>query len=255
MNIQKILGSLACGETEILIFETLISFPEGASVVALAKRLLLPRPTIYGNLAGLIQKGLVRKGLRSEGGMFHVERTETIARLLDEKTVEFQRAKSSLRDVLAAPDTTVEHKPRFIVYEGMDAYARIFRDILRSKEKEIYWVWPLSDMVKWIPEQTFFDFHTERVSQGMWLNVLWPQSKKMSLKKHPLLFPKEEGTSLRRIRLLPKNIEQSIGYGIYGTKVAFLSSNQENYAFVIDSAELSHTFKNLFDFLWSVSAK
>ncbi len=35
--------------------------------------------------------------------------------------------------------------------------------------------------------------------------------------------------SLREIRILPKNIDFTMGYGIYGNEVAFIPSQRENY--------------------------
>ena len=145
--------------------------------------------------------------------------------------------------------------PRFTVYETGDAYVKVFRDMLISGERETYWIWPLSTMVRRIPERDFFDFHTERVRRGMWLNALWPPSKKMSLEKHPLLFSSQENVALRRIRILPAGLDQTLGYGVYGSKVAFLSSERENYAFVIESKELSDTYKSHFSFLWKISKR
>lgn len=255
MNIKEILKFIDLSEAESNTFSALLSYPEGVSVLTLSRKLNLPRPTIYGHIDVLINKGLVKKGVGEEGSVFYPETHENILRIYDEKVEKVEQAKEELTKTLSEYKTEIVHKPRFIVYEGSEAYEAVFRDILRSREEQTYWFWPLSEMVKKIPEETFFNFHKERVKRGIWLNVLWPHAKKLDLEKHPLLFSKEEKVSLRRIRTLPKKIEQTVGYGIYGTKVAFISSQRENYAFVIDSKELSDSLKSQFDFLWSLSEK
>lgn len=254
MDLVEILQTIGCSESESAIFSAILPYSEGVSVVVLSKKLGFPRPTIYSNLERLIDKGLVKKGLRNEGGIFFAESKEGIFKIYDEKINNLKSARAELTDKLLSSDN-LNYKPRFVVYEGLRAYESIFHDILRSKAKETFWIWPLSEMVKRIPQQAFSDFHLERIKEKIWLNVLWPQQKKLSLEKHPLLLTKNEEHSWRRIKLLPKQIDQTMGYGIYGTKVAFLSSERENYAFVVDSKELSMTIKSHFNYLWSISHK
>ena len=57
----------------------------------------------------------------------------------------------------------------------------------------------------------------------------------------------------REIRIAPKEAQFSLGYWIYGNKVAFLSSRQENYGFIIQSGELVETLLAQFELLWKIS--
>ena len=64
------------------------------------------------------------------------------------------------------------------------------------------------------------------------------------------LDPKE---SLRTIRIAPNDIDTTLGYAVYGNKVAFISSKRENYGFVIDSKELADMHRSQFEHLWKES--
>lgn len=255
MNTEDILSILHCSEGERAIFLALLGSSKGMSVVALHKKLSVPRPTLYGYMEGLVQKGLVRKGLHNEGAVFYAEDASHISSVFDEKILDLEKAKRSVKNVFSEYAREGAFTPRFTVYEGNDTYVKIFRDMLISGERELHWIWPLSEMVKRISEKDFFDFHTERVRREIWLNVLWPRSKKIPLEQHPLLFPLQEHNSLRRIRILPAGLDQTLAYGVYGSKVAFLSSERENYAFIIESKELSDAYKSHFHFLWKLSEK
>ena len=105
-------------------------------------------------------------------------------------------------------------------------------------------------MIESIPESTYEMFMRERVKRGIWLNVLWPESKKVNFSDHPFLGSKDQ---LRKVRILPRGIDQFMGYGIYGSKVVFLSTKREHYGFIIDSVELSNTLKEQFDYFWKQS--
>lgn len=253
MHIEDILESLLCSEGEKKTFLTLLAAPKGLSVVSLSKQLSMPRPTLYGHVEALGEKGLIRKGLHGSGAIFHVEDAAHIEAIFNAKMYDFERAKQSVREALSQHSLQQNFAPRFTVYEGRDAYEKVFRDMLISGEKELQWIWPLTELMKQVPEQVFFDFHTERVQKGIWLHALWPYSKKVALEKHPLLFSIKEKEALRQIRLLPPEIDQTIGYGCYGSKVAFISSEREHYAFTIESKELSMMYKNHFQFLWKIS--
>lgn len=141
------------------------------------------------------------------------------------------------------------------VYEGQTAYEQVWRDILRTR-KESYWVWPIKGMLeRGISSEKLREFHKERIKRNITINVLWSEKMKLDIKKSPFLLSSDEKTSLRKIRILPKGLDQDVGYGIYGNKVAFISSGAENYAFVIESKELTKTLKNQFDFFWNISKK
>ncbi len=70
----------------------------------------------------------------------------------------------------------------------------------------------------------------------------------VDIKEHPYLGAGEE--FLREIRLAPPAIDFSLGYWIYGNKVAFLSSREESFDFIIESSELCQTLKSQFEMVW-----
>ncbi|MEK9151430.1 MAG: helix-turn-helix domain-containing protein [Patescibacteria group bacterium] len=240
---------IAAMEADTLI--TLLSEPEGMSVVRLGRKLNLPRTTIYGHLGSLAEKGLVKKGMTEKGSLFYAEDIETIANLFNDKKRDIEAAKQEFEKILSSEFIAPSYNPKFTVYDRPGAAAAIFHDILRSRPQKTCWFWPVGEMIKTVPEEVFAFFQAERAKRMIYLDVLWPKRSAVDLKKHPYLTPERE--SLRNIKILPGEIDSMMGYGIYGNKVAFISSKRENYGFIIDSKELSETFQSQFDYFWKIS--
>ncbi|MFZ2834644.1 MAG: helix-turn-helix domain-containing protein [Candidatus Moraniibacteriota bacterium] len=253
MDIIKILEKINCTDFEARTFLALLEESKGASVLGLSKKLNLPRPTIYGHIESLIEKGLAKKGVGETGAVFYAEDKENILSIYNEKIEEMKKARENFSEAFKNKDYGATYQPKLIHYSTKDAAKSILRDILRSREKETYWFWPLKEMLKVIPEEVLQNFNEERVRRKIWTNILWPPKRKIDIKKYPLLGPWNEKESLRRIKILPENIDQTLGYAIYGDKVAFISSDRENYGMIIDSRELAQTLKAQFDYFWKIS--
>lgn len=236
-------------EADTLI--SLLSEPAGMSVLRLSRKLNLPRTTIYGHLASLMEKGLVKKGMTERGSLFYAEDAETMSSIFNDKKKDIEAAKKEFEKILSSGFIVSSYNPKFTVYDRPGAAEAIFRDILRARPGKTYWFWPVGEMIKTVPEEVFTSFQMERAKRRIHLDVLWPEKSVVDLGKHPYLTPERE--SLRNIRILPEEIDSMMGYGMYGNKVAFISSKRENYGFIIDSKELCETFQSQFDYFWKIS--
>lgn len=254
-NIITMITQLGLNKAESETFSTLLQYPDGITVLELSRELNLPRPTVYSHLEALSKVGIVKKGIKENTSLFYPESKEIIQQIFEDKILLLKKSKDLFLSSFDEIKTVSKFKPKFFVYEGQTAYEQVWRDILRTK-KETFWIWPIRSMLeKNISSEKLKEFHRERILRGIWMNVLWPEKDKMNIKKSPFLMSADEKTSLRRVKILPKGFDQEVGYGIYGNKVAFISSGSENYAFVIESRELSQTLKKQFDFFWNISKK
>ncbi len=254
MDISQALKFIDCNESEINTFLALLERKSGTTVVQLSRSLNLPRPTIYGHLNSLVKKGIVRKSLGEMGARFSAESLEHITQVFEERSQHIKQAKESLKTSLETPDIP-EYQPKFVVFDTLRAAESVFRDVVRTGEKETYWFWPVKEMIKRVPPEVFLTFTEERVKRNIWLNVLWPEKKSVDLEKYKFLGSADPKKSLRRVRILPGKLDYTMGYGIYGNKVAFISSQREHYGYVIDSKELSDTMRSQFDYFWKISKK
>lgn len=253
MNINQSLKQINCTDNEINTFLAVLNKKEGTAVVQLSRELNLPRPTIYGHLNSLAEKQLIRKALVESGSRFYTEDLETIMQIFDERSQNILKAKKSLKENLKSQNNS-SYQPKFTIYDNSNSAESIFNDIIRTGE-ETYWFWSAEEMVKTISPDVFESFNQKRIERNIRLNVLWPEKKTVDLNENIFLGSSNLKESLREIKILPENIDFTMGYGVYGNKVAFISSQRENYGYVIDSKELSETMKNHFDYFWKISKK
>lgn len=251
MNIKQALKYINCNENEINTFISVLNQENGITVVQLSRKLNVPRPTIYGHLSSLIEKGLVKKALIENGSKFFAEDLETVTKIFDEKTEKINQAKKSLKESFEKQNT-IGYQPKFVIFDMPNSAEAVLKDILRLKS-DVFFFWPVEEMLKTINPNVIDSFNKTRLVKNIKLYVLWPENKKVDIEKNKFMGSPDTKKSLREIRILPKNIDFTMGYGIYGNKVAFISSYRENYGYVIDSKELSKTMKNHFDYLWKIS--
>lgn len=253
MRLETLLR-LGLNRPEAETFTAILKYPEGTTVLELSRDLNLPRPTIYSHIENLLQVGLIKKGVKENTSLFYPEPKEVIEQIFEEKIKDLSTHKKIFSESFKDLGNSNKFKPGFFVYEGPDAYENVWRDILRTRA-ETFWIWPIKNMLKSVSKEKLEDFHRERIKRDIWMNVLWPEKDKVDIKRSPFLLSDDEAMSLRRVRIMPKGLDQETGYGIYGNKVAFISSGSENYAFVIESRELAQTLKKQFDFFWKISKK
>lgn len=252
---KDILKKLDVEEGEIDTFLALLASAKGLSAAQLAKVRKIPRPTVYGHLESLVEKGLVKRGIHDRGAVFYAETKESIADLFDRKVKSLERARTHVFErfdaFVSSPQTM--HEPKFIVHEGDKAAEEIFWDILRSGQESVA-MWPINIMSKSVSPDVFHVWTRERIKRGMPIRVIWPELPHKTFMETSPYHMKDTPNPLREVRILPKPIKQEAAYFVYGTKVAFLSAMRENFGFVIDSEELSTTLKNEFELLWTLSS-
>jgi len=253
IEMLNIVNALGLNKNESETFLTLLDYKDGVSVLDLSKDLNLPRPTIYSHLEKILDLGIAKKGIKENTSLFYPESKDTIKQVLNEKISFLENSKKVFDLAFEEDNKNLKFKPKFFIYEGKNSYEQIWRDILRTRE-DSYWLWPIKNMIdKGVSKDKLQEFHEERIRRNINLFVLWSEKSKLDIKNSPFLLSNDQKESLRKIRILPKGLDQDIGYGIYGNKVAFISYGEENYSFVIESRELAKTLKQQFDFFWKMS--
>lgn len=250
-SLDFVLELLNVSGLESQTFKALSEQPDGLPVSALSKHLGCPRTTIYGHIESLVAKGLVKKELGEHAAIFRVSDVTDIKVLYEEKIHQLQEAKKSISQVMKQ-GANASYKPRVVYYDNVQAPSLIFKEILRSRVPCTYWFWPIAEMLQVIPRETFLFFNQERIKRNIYAKVLWPAHRKVQLDDYPFLGSDDSTESLREIKQLPKKLDQTIGYVIFGNKVAFIASRREYFAYVIDSKEFSKTLQAQFEYFWEL---
>jgi HTH-type transcriptional regulator, sugar sensing transcriptional regulator len=254
MTLSDTLKQLDCSEAEIATFLALAKDGKGKSVLLLSRLLNIPRPTIYVHLKLLMEKGLVRRGIDEGGSIFYIESPQAVGQLFKEKAAAVSDSGKRFLELWEEHGSSEQYQSKFFLHTTTKAAENIFRDVLHSRDHESLWVWPIVEMMQVVSETAFSHFYQERVRRGIHARVIWPKKRTLDVTKIEKVFgsldPKE---SLRQIRIAPKDIDTTLGYAVYGNKVAFISSQREHYGFIIDSKELADLHRSQFEHLWKES--
>jgi len=220
----------------------------------LAKRLNIPRSTLYGLLDELAHGGLVLQNEKGNVKLWQAVDPEKIKNILNDKINALEKTRGSFDEILAdlkKSQKTDFVSPKYNYFEGKEEMRIMLKDVLLYDDLETELYWPVKDMIKVLGEDFLFEFNKKRVRNGIGIRVIWPQEKTSDVEKNIFLAPGRE--VLREVRLAPAGIDFSMGYWAYGSKVMFMSSRAENFGFIVESKELRQLLKTQFEILWKIS--
>lgn len=253
MEIESILSLLGiAGTPQRVLLELLQLGPTSAAF--LAKKLSLPRPSVYDALNILKEKTLVVSQEENGKHVFSANRPDSIAQLLDSSVEKFKKAKEDFEqlipELIKSPRIT---EPKIRMFSGKEGCQQTMRDLLWYKNIETYTLWPMQKMLHIIGPE-FLEWHNKRrIANNISINAIRKPSDKADIdtKKYPYLGSGE--TYLRKQRYLPGNVDLSMSYWIYENNVAFISAGEELYGFIVQSKEFADMMKFNFDLLWKQS--
>ncbi|MBS3922042.1 MAG: hypothetical protein KGZ37_02695 [Nitrosarchaeum sp.] len=248
MNIESILSLVGVtGSATRVFLELLQNGPQTAAF--LAKKLSLPRPSIYDALHLLEAKNFVVSQSEERKTIFSINNPGTILQKLDDSSTKLEKAKKDFKgmlpELLKSPRIT---EPKIKMFVGKEGCQQTMRDILWYKNIETYTLWPMHKMIEILTPE-FLEWHNKkRVENKMSLKSIRKEIDKVDLKKYPFIGAKKE--DLREIKFLPKNVDLSMSYWIYADNVAFVSAGKELYGFIVHSKEFADMMKFNFDIIW-----
>lgn len=249
--IEDILKKLGLRDEEMTAFIFLL---ENGSQTAgnLAKKTGISRPSLYGFMHNMQKQGLVIESQKNKVKTFTASSREKVIALFDEKIKELEKSKVSVEKIysqILSSGATVN--PKFQLFEGREGMKQVLKDMLLYRDTETKAYWPIKAMIDILSEDFFKTLNKERIQRNIYTRAIWPENQIIDIKKYPYLGTGEK--FLREIRVAPKNIGFSMGYWIYGNKVAFISSKREAFGFIIESKELVEMLSSQFDVIWGLS--
>lgn len=252
-SLNDILTSLGFAAEEIRVYSALLE--HGATAAgALSKKLGVVRSSLYGILKRLQDGGLITQSQRRGVKFFSAQEPEKISLLFDEKIGELrqkQEVYTTLLPLLRTKRSANLLKPTFQLFEGEEGMRNVLKDVLLYHDMETQSFWPIKQMIDVLSPDFFRYLNKIRIENNLYTRAIWPQKQVVDVAKHPYL---GVGDAFRReIRITPPEIECSMGYWIYGNKVAFISSRREAFGFIIESAELVEMLLTQFEIIWKLS--
>lgn len=249
MELTNVLQRLGFNENKAKVYLACLELGR-APASDIAKKAGLIRTTVYKILEELAAEGLIEADLTSKVKAFiALPPAKLIASIENKKDV----AQESLPFFLEIFSST-KYKPKVRFYEGKDGIKKVFEDALTSKEKVIYTFSPIKDLLSELGPTYARHYTNKRVKDNIWRRALRQAAEKETPRGQWEFYADDEKVK-REVRFLPKNIVFSTLIQIYDEKVSVIALEKENFAFIIESHELSNFMKQLFNLLWSISKK
>ncbi len=251
--LEEILHTLDIGSAEISVYTALVeSGPVSAG--SLARKMHIPRSSLYGYLETLRSKGLVRQSHAYDKKIWQAEPVETIGSLIQNNIDGLLQTKGKF--LAALPDLQKKHTHDFIApamtyFEGAEGMRQMFRDILLYRDIGTVAFWSVKDVIQFLGREFMEELSTKRAKNRISLRVIWPKDKAVDMLQFGFLSPGKE--FFRDIRIAPENMTTSMGYWVYENKTSFISSKKESFGFIVESAELADMLRKQFEVFWKIS--
>ncbi len=251
--LQEIFETLGFKEEEIKTYLSLLDAGP-SSGGDLAKKMGMPRPTIYGYLDKLVAGGLVVQALRKSVKIYAAEPGEQLRKLYRRKIDDLRSKEKALDNII--PDLEKRAglsfmRPRFQIFEGRDGMETALQDHLSYENMEMLAFWSIKAAIEATSEEFFWYMNKERIKKNMFLKGIWPVQQSVDVKRYPFMGVGPEFK--REIRIAPQGVHASMGYWIYANKVLFSSSSKESVCFIVESAELVEMMSSQHKVIWDMS--
>jgi len=237
---EKILTDLGLTAIEAKIYLAVLEL--GAdTVLKIAKRAEVKRPTAYLALDNLFTNGFVSKIEKKGTTIYTAEKPSLIMNKFKEKLANFQ-------DFIPFFEAKFNRgpKPKIKYYEGVEALNDIYTKIIFHAQ-EIY----------------FFGTNIEKLQEKLpkllpyWETISAGKSTKpyeiVSCDKISVQYAKKYGKK-RAVRIMPNNLPVFADTAITENKI-FIVSLEHLFGVLIESEDLAKTFKNFFLLAWASAVK
>ena len=216
-----------------------------ATVLAMARKAEMKRPTAYLVLEELLQKGLVSRVPKEKKKLFMALSPTHLIDTLDKRTSTLRTAMPQLLAFYRGQS----EKPLVQIFESKEGMLNVYRDITSDKSIGELLSFVSPEMV---PEdfdenwEMFIKLFSEKRVKGR--EIITAQSKNHPyIKKTRKLYNYEARYATEGLNFFSDTV-------MYGNKIAIFSF-KKGFALIIESDDVSKSFRSLFELAWASSHK
>lgn len=240
MAIQEVLQDLGLEKKEVSVYVSLLELGE-STVLSIAQKSGIKRPTAYVVLQLLEQKGFVSRVIKGKKTFFIPQHPQ---KLVTETELRLKELKASMPQ-LEALFHKEEGKPRVVMYEGRENLDRAFDEVFVVKGESLY-MGTLKLSQEAFP-RTFKKISYTTLSPDFKMREFIDDSDESRE------YARAVGGPYHKIRLMPKEfLPFEIDVGIFGNRTLITSVKKEFFTISIESEEISKAFRTIFEVMWSV---
>lgn len=245
-KVRSALRRLDLSDNEQTVYLSLLTKGQ-ATARTLASRTSLTRPSVYDQIKTLKKLSLVNELDIDNKAHFAASDLKNLSALLEDRIDHLEQSRNFLESALPhLRDSleTVDPKVRF--FYGQDGVKQLLKDVMWHDNETMCVLWPHESMAGMFDQKFLTWFDERRATRKLTIHSLWPKEVQ---KNERVLFSKLPEDTQKTLQCpVPK-----MGYLIYGSKVAYLSSPAESYGYIVDSKEHHDLLTSQFNTLWSLS--
>lgn len=236
MDIKDVLKEYGLSEKEIKVYLTLLTL-DSTNLQEIAKRIDLPRTTIYNTLNYLVTKGLVsyvtKKGVRFYQAADPIK--------LMEKLNEKKELLNSIMPELETLKKTIKESSSVEIFQGSKGLFTILSDVFKEKQQTYYFgSYSLSkEVLKHQPDHV----RTIRLNRKIPAKIIIDYYDEE-------IFHKKEYKKITKMRFNKSLKDFPCMIFIYGKKVALYTLKKDLIGVIISNEQVAEAMKLIFDMYW-----
>jgi sugar-specific transcriptional regulator TrmB len=203
----------------------------------LAKRIDLPRTTIYNTLNYLYAKGLISKILKGHITYFEAANPEKLIDTLNQKKEIILSVLPELEDI----KKEIKESPGVEIYEGFKGISTILADVFKEKQQTYYFgsYSKSVEILKHLPEH----FRVLRITKKIPAKIVIDPYNEET-------FHKPSYRKITEMKFVESLKDFPCMVFIYGNKVAIYAVEGELVGIIIKNKEFSEAMKIIFNIYW-----
>ena len=242
MDIEKALARLGIVGNLYKVYRAAIELGD-VPVAAVIERAGLPKATVYDALVRLEQEGL-----SADWGKPGRRRVVAYDPAILLEQVEARREMlGALLPQLRSLYNAAKGKPGIRFYEGLEGVEKALWDSLTATSGVMYCTFAMAEIIEVPGLARMAEFQAERLARGIDMKVI--RSRQHDRRDIWACSRAER----RELRFAPGETVLGMTMLIYDTRVAIVSSKNESYGLIIESAEFSSLLLAMFTTIWAVS--
>lgn len=247
---QKMLEKLGIPEKAAKIYVSLLELGP-STVLDLAERAGVNRPTAYVHLESLKERGLVTTITKGKRKFFVAESPRELESMIvrEKKEVEIKNEQLAklLPELLAMYDLR-DDKPVVHYYEGVEGLLKLQSEFLGCESKLLRGIADIDVVAKLFPSHTT-EYSSIRVRKQIHTKFIYTS------KKGDILQDGNEAMLRETIFVAPDKLPFKADLTIFDDKIAIAALEGVLSGIIIEHAALAKSFAELFDFFWNTLKK
>jgi sugar-specific transcriptional regulator TrmB len=223
-----------------------------SSIQQISKHSTMNRSTVHFLAESLKKKGLFSETRKEKKRLLFAVKPEKFANFVNKEREHVNLMESDLDNLIPVLNSicaSENNKPRVMFYEGEKGFYDICHRSIDHANKEVLFLSSLSDFRSVGNDQRFDEgsYIPKRVKKGIHIKML---VFKNQISQN---YKSNQVNELRETRFLPDTFKFKSTFFIYGDEFSMISSKPPFLGVVIQSKQLSHTMKQIFEMLWAIS--